>query len=86
MRDSERGKVSCEDSHRQGRPVSLRSEHAVLFVKKLIEENPHTAIREICDVSIGTAQRIVRDDLNLRKNRDKMDTLSPNRPAKETES
>ena len=44
---------------------------------------------ERCDVSIGTAERTVRDDLNLKKkkkSRDKMDTPSPKRPGTETES
>ena len=35
--------------------------------KKLIEEDPHITIPERCDVSIGTAERIVRNYLNLRK-------------------
>ena len=39
-------------------------------MKKPIEENPHITIREICDrgdVSIGTAERIVRGNLSLKK-------------------
>ena len=42
----------------------------LLFVKKLMEEDPHITVPEICeicDLSIGTAEGIVRDDLNPRK-------------------
>ena len=52
----------------------------MLFVKKLHDENPHKTIREMCegcDVSIGTAERIVHENINLRKkkkHRGKMDT------------
>ena len=75
------------------RIVQLRSGTSKLsfFVKKeLTEENQHISIRELCekcDVSTGTAVRIVRDDLDLTKivARDR-DTPSPNRPVKETGS
>ena len=54
------------------RVVQFRSGTSKLCFKKtpLIEENPHTTIREIferCDVSTGTAARTVCDDLHLRK-------------------
>ena len=42
----------------------------MVFIKKPIEEDPRITIRKICercDVSVGTATRIVRDDLNLRE-------------------
>ena len=39
----------------------------LLFVKKLTEENSYITIREIYDFSIGTAERIVPDVLNLKK-------------------
>ena len=38
----------------------------LLFVKKLIEQNPHEMC-ERCAVSIGTAAKNVRDDLNQKK-------------------
>ena len=44
---------------------------------------------ERCDVSIGTAERIVRDDLNLKKKKKKVVARwipSPKRPGTETES
>ena len=43
------GQVSFEDGHRPGRPVSVRHEQTVLFVKIFIEENPHITIPEICE-------------------------------------
>ena len=64
------GKVSSEDGHRPVRPVSVKNEQTVLLVKKPIEKNPHKTICEMCekyDVSIDTAKRIVRDDLNMKK-------------------
>ena len=67
LKESRAGKVSFEDDHRQGCPVSVRNEQTVLVIKKLIEENPHISICERCDVSIGTAERVVHGDLNLKK-------------------
>ena len=53
------------------RVVQFRSGTSkLLSLKTVIEENPHTTIPEICercDVSTGTAARIVCDDLSLRK-------------------
>ena len=63
------GKISFEDGHCAGRPVSVRNERTVLLLKNLIEENPHITIHEIrerFDVSIGT-EKIVSDDLNLKE-------------------
>ena len=80
------GQVSFEDGHHPGRSVSVRNEQTVLFVKKRTGQNPHIAIREICercDYSIGSAVRNVCNDRNLKKNGGKMDTPSPNRPARD---
>lgn len=60
LRDSEPGKVSFEYGYRH--PVSIRNQKTAPFVRKLTEEEPHT-IPEIY-VSMGTVERIVRDDLN----------------------
>ena len=43
------GLVNFENGHRPGRPVSVRHEQTVLFVKIFIEENPHITIPEICE-------------------------------------
>ena len=59
-----------EDGRRPGRPVSARNAKPVLFVKKLMKENPHITIHEICercDVLIGTADRNVRNGLNRKQ-------------------
>ena len=41
------GKVSFEDCHHPGHPVSVKNEQTVLFfLKKLVKEDPHTTIRE----------------------------------------
>ena len=83
------GKVSFEDGHCPGRPVSARTEQTVHSVKKDTYWKKSTYNCKICergDVSIGTAEKIVHDDLNLEENRGKIDTPSPNRPAEETES
>ena len=69
------GKVILKNGHRQGRSVLVRNKQTVLFVKKLIEENLRIIICEICegcDVSVGTAARIVRDDINLKKKKKKV--------------
>ena len=64
------GKVSFEDGHSPDRPVSVKNKQTVLFVKKLIGEGSPITIRERserCDDSVDTADRVVRDDLNLTK-------------------
>ena len=62
-------KVSLEDGHCPSCLVLVSNEQTVLFVKKCIEENPHMIICEVCErcVLIGTAERIVGNDLNLKK-------------------
>ena len=57
---SRAGTVSFEDGHRAGHPISVRN-----------DEIPHVTICEICNryyFSIGTAERIDCDDLNLENN------------------
>lgn len=64
------GKTSFEDKDHSGHPTSVRDEHTLMFVKKMVEEDPHITTREInerTDIALGTVQRILRDDLDLRK-------------------
>lgn len=64
------GKVSLEDGHCPSCLVLVSNEQTVLFVKKLVQEDPHVTIHEICkrfDISIGTAERSAHNDVNLRK-------------------
>ena len=64
------GKVSFEDGHHLGPPVSDKKEQTMLFVKKIIEEDPHKTIREIserCNASVDSAKRNVYNGLNLGK-------------------
>ena len=54
------GKVSFEDGHHLGCAVLVRNEQTVVFMKKLIEQDPRVTILEIherCDVSINTTEK-----------------------------
>lgn len=64
------GKIDLKDEHRKGRPTVARNEQTVLLVKKVVEDDPHISIREISEtyaLSYGTVERILRDDLKLKK-------------------
>ena len=68
---------------------SIWQEQTVLFVKKITEEDPHTPIRgkcERCDFSVSIAKKNCARWSHREKTRGKIDTSSPNRPAKDTES
>ena len=48
----------------------MLQENTLMFVKKMVEEDPHITIQEISertDLALGTVERILRDDLGLRK-------------------
>ena len=52
-----------------GRPLSARNERNIALVKSLIDEDPHSTIRELseaCDLSIGTIHSILHEDLQMR--------------------
>ena len=53
-----------------GRPISVQDENTMMFVKKMVEEDPHITIQEISertDLALGTVKRIFEDDLAFRK-------------------
>ena len=53
----------------RGRPLSARNERNIALVKSLIDEDPHSTIRELseaCDLSIGTIHSILHEDLQMR--------------------
>lgn len=52
-----------------GRPLEGRNETNIALVKSLIEEDPHSTIRELseaCDLSVGTIYNILHEDLRMR--------------------
>ena len=52
-----------------GRPFSVRNEQNIALVKSLIDEDPHSTIRELseaCDPSVGTIHSILHEDLHMR--------------------
>ena len=51
------GKVSFEDGHHLGPPVSDKKEQTMLFVKKIIEEDPHiTFMKYLKDATLQLTQ------------------------------
>ena len=64
------GKTSVKDEDWSGCPISVWDENTLMFVKKMVEEDPHITIQEISertDLAHGTVERILQDDLGIRK-------------------
>jgi predicted transcriptional regulator len=65
-----RGETSVEDSERSGRPSTCRTEKNVENVRKIVNEHGRNTITEIAGrlgLSYGTCQRILTEDLNMRR-------------------
>jgi histone-lysine N-methyltransferase SETMAR len=65
-----RGETSIEDSLRSGRPPTGRTDENVENVRKIVSENRRNTITEIAGrlgLSYGTCQRILTEDLNMRR-------------------
>ncbi|UYV66955.1 hypothetical protein LAZ67_4003444 [Cordylochernes scorpioides] len=64
------GRTSVEDDLHTGRPLSIRNPENALDIKPLIKENPRITIRELSydlDISFGTCQTIIKNDLHLKR-------------------
>ena len=64
------GDESFEDQQRTGRPVCGRSDKNVKSVSDAVNEDRHSTIRSMCeklDLSYGTVQRILKNDLKMRR-------------------
>ena len=65
-----RGRTELEDDHRVGRPVSARTTTNAAKLERLIMENRRISLIQLCDLtglSRSTVQRIIREDLKMRK-------------------
>ncbi|XP_026760939.1 histone-lysine N-methyltransferase SETMAR-like [Galleria mellonella] len=66
----ERSRVSLHGEFREGRPPTAVNENNVATVKRLIEENPqiiYEAIRELLRISMSQIQKILHEELRVRK-------------------
>ncbi|UYV66959.1 hypothetical protein LAZ67_4003454 [Cordylochernes scorpioides] len=64
------GRTSVEDDLHTGRPLSIRNPENALDIKSSIKENPIITIRELSydlDISFGTCQTIIKNDLPLKR-------------------
>ena len=64
------GQEDVKDDYRCGRPRTERTERSILSVKNLVESDPLISIREIsdkCGLSHSTVEKILDEDLNLKK-------------------
>ncbi|UYV61904.1 hypothetical protein LAZ67_1007029 [Cordylochernes scorpioides] len=64
------GRTSVKDDIHTGRPLSIRNPENALKIKSSIEENPRITIRELSedlDISFGTYQTIIKNDLPLKR-------------------
>ena len=64
------GRTSVEDHPRSGRPVAETTDSNIEVIRALIDENPHISIRYMVfetGLSYGTINRIIHDDLKLKK-------------------
>lgn len=65
-----RGRLSCEDDHRSGRPSTSVTEENVKKVENLILQDRRITIKHLADIlkiSFGSIQSIVTDSLGFRK-------------------
>ncbi|UYV82433.1 hypothetical protein LAZ67_21002131 [Cordylochernes scorpioides] len=64
------GRTSVKDDLHTGRPLSIRNPENALKFKSSIKENPRITIRELSedlDISFGTCQTIIKNDLHLER-------------------
>ncbi|UYV83553.1 hypothetical protein LAZ67_23001450 [Cordylochernes scorpioides] len=62
------GRTSVKDDLHTERPLSIRNRENALKIKSSIKENPRITIREISedlDISFGTCQTIIKNDMHL---------------------
>ena len=70
IRDFKKGRLLLNDKDRCGAPKSVSNENLVENIKSHIDADPNTSIKEISsdlDVSFGTVQKILHEELFLRK-------------------
>ncbi|UYV66543.1 hypothetical protein LAZ67_4002014 [Cordylochernes scorpioides] len=64
------GPTSVKDDPHTGRPLSIRNPENALKIKSSIKDNPRITIRELSedlDISFGTYQTIIKNDLHLKR-------------------
>ena len=64
------GRVPSDWGNHAERALPARNEQNIAYVKRLIEEDPHSTVRELseaCELSIGTINNILHKDLHMRK-------------------
>ena len=64
------GRISIEDHPRSGRPLTEATDRNIEIIRALIDKNPHISIRYMVfetGLSYGTNNRIIHDDLKLKK-------------------
>ncbi|UYV76839.1 hypothetical protein LAZ67_14002153 [Cordylochernes scorpioides] len=64
------GRTSIKDDLHTGRTLSIRNPENALKIKSSIKENPRITIRELSedlDISFGTFQTIIKNDLHLKR-------------------
>ncbi|UYV77292.1 hypothetical protein LAZ67_15000368 [Cordylochernes scorpioides] len=70
------GRASVKDDLHTGRPLSIRNPENALKIKSSIKENPRITIRELSedlDISFGTYQTIIKNDMHLKRSPSEFD-------------
>ncbi|UYV61115.1 hypothetical protein LAZ67_1003489 [Cordylochernes scorpioides] len=64
------GQTNVKDDLHTGRPLKVRNPENALKIKLSIKEHPRITIRELSedlDISFGTCQTIIKNDLHLKR-------------------
>lgn len=65
-----RGRTSCQDEQRSGRPNQVKTPEMVEKIHKLVLADPRLKVRQIAEIigiSKSAVQRILTENLNMRK-------------------
>ncbi|XP_025421236.1 protein GVQW3-like [Sipha flava] len=64
------GRISIEDDHRPGRPLTSKTNDTIILVREKIRSDRRLTVREVANevgISIGTCHSILSDELGMKR-------------------